>query len=194
MYTRHHIGVMTTPNMGNAYNPAWPYWAADNGCFTQPDRYTDTGYLAWLDARPPTALFATAPDVLCDWPATMARSRPLLAVLRTHGQRAAIVTQDGATADTVPWDDIDAVFIGGSDACKESQHTAAIVTEANRRGVWAHMGRVNSRRRLRLAHHMGCDSVDGTFFAFGPDVNIRKVATWLAEIRTQPSLFDQESA
>jgi hypothetical protein len=38
--------------------------------------------------------------------------------------------------------------------------------EARRRGVWTHMGRVNSERRLRYAALIGCQSADGTYLAF----------------------------
>ena len=41
------------------------------------------------------------------------------------------------------------------------------------------MGRVNSLRRLRLAAADGYDSVDGTFLAFGPDVNLPRLRAWL---------------
>jgi hypothetical protein len=41
------------------------------------------------------------------------------------------------------------------------------------------MGRVNSWKRIKYADTIGCDSVDGTFVAFGPDVNLPKVKAWL---------------
>ena len=36
---------------------------------------------------------------------------------------------------------------------------------------------------------MGCDSVDGTYLAFGPDVNTPKLVGWLKSLWTTPSLF-----
>jgi hypothetical protein len=49
------------------------------------------------------------------------------------------------------------------------------------------MGRVNSLRRLRYAADIGCDSVDGTYLAFGPDQNLPTLLTWIDP--DQPGLF-----
>jgi hypothetical protein len=57
------------------------------------------------------------------------------------------------------------------------------------RGLWCHMGRVNSLRRLRLAVQDGYDSVDGTFLAFGPDRKLPRLLTYL-RLATEPRLFD----
>lgn len=56
---------------------------------------------------------------------------------------------------------------------------AAVTAEAKRRGKWVHMGRVNSEDRLTRAREMGCDSADGTYLAFGPDVNLPILLGWL---------------
>jgi hypothetical protein len=44
-----------------------------------------------------------------------------------------------------------------------SDAAAEIVDSARRFGLWCHMGRCNSARRIRRAYEMGCDSADGTF-------------------------------
>lgn len=41
-----------------------------------------------------------------------------------------------------------------------------------------HMGRVNSGRRWKQAEVFGCDTVDGTFLAFGPDTNLPRLEAW----------------
>jgi hypothetical protein len=41
------------------------------------------------------------------------------------------------------------------------------------------MGRVNSARRWSYADHIGCDSVDGTYIAFGPNQNLPKLQGWM---------------
>ncbi len=51
------------------------------------------------------------------------------------------------------------------------------------------MGRVNSRVRMGIAEWFGCDSVDGTYLAYGPDRNLRKLLRWLDELDDQPSLL-----
>ena len=55
------------------------------------------------------------------------------------------------------------------------------------------MGRVNSRRRLRIAQAFGCTSCDGTYLAFGPDTNLPRLLTWMNELHTTPTLFGDES-
>ena len=61
---------------------------------------------------------------------------------------------------------------------EDSQGKKAKTAEAKRRGKQVHMGRVNSARRYRYAEAIGCDSADGTYIAFGPDVNLPKVLAW----------------
>lgn len=52
-----------------------------------------------------------------------------------------------------------------------------------------HMGRVNSERRLRYADAIGCDSADGTYLAFGPDVNLPDVLAWLRVV-DHPTMWE----
>lgn len=185
------IGMMTTPNEGRAPLPG-VRWAADNGCFST--RYVgDTRWIAWLrrhTEHAPRCLFATAPDVVGDAAATLARSTPWLPVIRELGYPAALVAQDGLEDLTIPWDTFDVLFIGGSTTWKLSPAAAEIAAQARRRGKPVHMGRVNSRRRWTYAEHIGCDSADGTFLAFGPDTNLARLGTWL----DQPSLFTDHAA
>ena len=51
------------------------------------------------------------------------------------------------------------------------------------------MGRVNSLRRYRYAQAIGCTSVDGTFLAYGPDVNLPELLSWVSSIQHQGFLF-----
>jgi hypothetical protein len=109
----------------------------------------------------------------------MIRSLPWLPKIRALGYPAAFVAQDGLEALTVPWDEFDVLFIGGSTEWKLGRHARALVAEAKWRGKHVHMGRVNSRSRYRYAEHIGCDSVDGTYLTFGPDVLLPNVLSWL---------------
>jgi cellulose synthase/poly-beta-1,6-N-acetylglucosamine synthase-like glycosyltransferase len=64
---------------------------------------------------------------------------------------------------------------------------ADLATEAKRRGKTVHMGRVNSEARLRHAMAVDCDTADGTFIAFGPDINLRRLGEWFARMpKRQP--------
>ncbi|MEU9291279.1 hypothetical protein AB0D57_43345 [Streptomyces sp. NPDC048275] len=65
--------------------------------------------------------------------------------------------------------------------------------KARERGLAVHMGRVNSRRRLRLAQAFGCTSCDGTYLAFGPDTNRPRLLAWMNELRAIPTLFGDDT-
>lgn len=107
---------------------------------------------------------------------------------RELGYPAAFVTQDGCTDALVPWGEIDALFVGGSDRWKLSEASWALVAEANRRGLWTHVGRVNSFARLKACASAGARSADGTFLAFGPDTNWPRLTCWLDSLAVQPPL------
>lgn len=175
------LGFISTPRMRNIM-PLDVAWAADNGRFAAPHEYTDAGYLRWLARQPKErCLFATAPDVLGDHAATIEMAQPLLSRLRALGYPAAFVAQDGWREDNTPWDELDLLFIGGTDAFKLGRAATAIAA-ARARGKSVHMGRVNSFRRMRLAAALGCNSVDGTFLKFGPDTNEPKLLAWLDQL------------
>jgi hypothetical protein len=195
------LDQIVTPAAGNAITPG-ATWCADNGVFggTYPG---DGAYLAWLADRrhlASTCRFVVAPDVVRgpdgelapDAAATLARSAPMLAQIRALGFPAALVAQNGLEDLDVPWDTFDVLFIGGDDAWKEGPAAATLAAEAKARGKRVHMGRVNSLRRLRVAQAMGCDSVDGTYLAFGPDRNLPTLLSWLREMGW-PVLFDMEA-
>jgi hypothetical protein len=186
------LGLVLTPNMGNRPDLSRTTWAADNGCFSQGAAFKVGRYITWLEERMSehrdTCLFATAPDVVGDAEATWARSAPVLPLLRWLGYKAAYVAQDGMELLAVEWDAFDALFIGGSTEWKLSSAAFGLIQEAKARGKWVHMGRVNSRRRFVAAASMGCDSVDGTFLAFGPDKNLPRLQSWIREIERQSLL------
>ncbi len=183
------IGQVITPAAGNRLEPAVD-WVADNAVFggSYPG---DEAYLAWLT---PLAIhagrcrFAVAPDVVGDADATWHRSAPMLDPIRALGLPVGYVAQNGATASGVPWDRIDALFLGGDTAWKLGPVARTLTGEAKARGKRVHMGRVNSLRRLRYADAIGCDSADGTYLAFGPDTNLPNLLGWLRDVH-QPVLF-----
>jgi hypothetical protein len=183
--------VMMTPMMGNKLPDEVP-WAADSGCFAAPHKFDPVRYITWLDERKHAAdrcLFVTMPDVVGDARATLDAVKDWPQIIRGMGYRPALVGQDGLERiERLPWWVCDAFFVGGTTTWKLSQHAARLVREANERGKWTHMGRVNSLRRLRAAAAMGCQSSDGTYLAFGPDTNLPKLQGWLAAMERQPML------
>lgn len=138
-------------------------WAADNDCFQGLDEAAFRKMLARI-AGLPGCLFVTAPDVVADHAATLDRWGVWAPIIRAHRLPVAFVLQDGCPAGWFP-PDADAVFVGGSTAYKLGEDAAASVAAAKTAGKWAHMGRVNSRRRIVHAASIGCDSVDGTKYA-----------------------------
>jgi hypothetical protein len=187
--TAGHIGQIVTPAAGNRITDGTD-WIADNAVYA--GRYPgDDAYLAWLAARAndaPRCRFVVAPDVVGDAAATLELSAPMLPRIRALGYRVALVAQNGLeNIWPVPWADIDCLFIGGTTEWKLSAR--GLITEAKEQGKWVHMGRVNSRRRVLYADAIGCDSVDGTYLAFGPDINLPKMRRWITELETQGTLW-----
>ncbi|MFC5005399.1 hypothetical protein ACFPIJ_47155 [Dactylosporangium cerinum] len=142
-------------------------------------------YLAWLTARTAhreRCAFATAPDVPGDAAATWTRSRPVLHPIRDLGYPAALVAQDGLEHANVDWPAFDALFIGGTTPWKLGVAAANLAAAARAHGLWVHMGRVNSLKRLRYAASIGCHSVDGTYLAYGPDRHLPTLLHWLEQV------------
>lgn len=186
-----HLGRFTQPRSLNNIRDLAScglWWAADNDAL---NGFDVDAYLAMLDAiRQADAsrlLFVTAPDAAemtpdgprVSWEGTLAlqaswrvalQARWRVA-LQARGLPLAIVLQDGATAESVPWDELGAVFLGGSDAFKDGPQAAQLLIEARRRGLWAHVGRINTQRRERLLLSL-CDSFDGSQYSMFPDTHI----------------------
>lgn len=160
------IGLMIQP--GNSYHlriDAYPWWAADNGCFAA--RWDEDRWMRWLEAVPSRdrCLFAVAPDVYPSATATLERSLPFFPIIRELGYPVALVAQDGAELLDLPWEDFDALFLGGEakhPEWKTSIEAERLARRARSLGKWVHMGRVNSLGRLDRARQMGCNSADGT--------------------------------
>lgn len=182
------IGYIDTPAQGNK-RPEGVEFCMDNGCFS--DKWDELKWWSFLKANAYAAadcLFAVAPDVVGDAAATLERSLPWLPKIRALGYPAAFVAQNGQEGLPVPWDQLDALFIGGDTEWKLGPHARALVAEAKARGKWVHMGRVNSEKRFEYARAIGCDSADGTYLTFGPDVNLPKLLAWTRN-NEQDALF-----
>lgn len=191
LMTAGQLACIVAPGGGKTAPPG-AVWCADNGCFGK-GYPGDVEWFRWLTNRredPHLCAFAVAPDVVADAAATLERSAPWLPLIRGLGLPAAFVAQDGQELLPVPWDTFDVLFVGGTTAWKLGPAARALIVEAHRHGKRVHCGRVNSRRRVQYAAAIGCDSVDGTFLAFAPDGNLRRLLPWLDELREQPPLFD----
>ena len=186
------LGFINTPRQGNRPIPG-TVWCADNSCFGK-NYPGDDKWFSWLSGlveHQDGCLFATAPDVVGDAEATLERSVPWLTKIRGLGFKAALVAQDGLETLEVPWDLFDCLFIGGSTEWKLGLNALGLAHEAKRRGKWVHGGRCNSKKRFfYMADVMGCDSADGTYLVFGPDINLPKLMRWIEEWRNTAGLFD----
>ena len=81
------------------------------------------------------------------------------------GWPLAYVCQNGSEDIGIPWDECEAVFIGGDDAWKDGPHAAAIVKTAKVLRKIVHIGRVNSRKRYLHFAKLGADTCDGSGLA-----------------------------
>lgn len=159
------------------------YWAIDNQVFG--GQFDEEKWLTFLEDVPSaaklTCLFAVAPDVLHRRPdgsvygdpvATLERSSTYFETLRAMRYRIGFVCQDGATDDLIPWNEIDALFIGGSDEWKLSLACVKLIRKAQRLGLWTHMGRCQARAtlggRFGASVALGIDSSDGTVLVRDP--------------------------
>jgi hypothetical protein len=184
-----HLGVLLTPRAGNRVDVALelglPY-ACDNAAFSG---FDETKFLRMLGrvAGRPGCLWATAPDTVANAAATLDQFKRWEPLIRSHGLPVAFVLQDGQERLPVPWDHLDAVFIGGSTDWKLGPHARQLVAEAKVRGKLSHCGRVNSRARIRYAAGIGCDSVDGSGWSMWPDLRLPKGLAWIKEATSGPS-------
>lgn len=157
------VGQLLTPlTRYRLRDPSKP-WAIDNGGFSGLDIAGLMALLAREESRKDACLFVTAPDIV-------ASARRTLEVFerwkgRLAGWRIALACQDGQEDLPLPWDDIDAVFIGGSTSWKCGPHAANIVRAAKALEKWVHVGRVNDPARFEHFAQLGADSCDGTGIA-----------------------------
>lgn len=169
------FGALFSPSAGNSLSPvaaAGLPWAADNEAFVG---FSESKFLLMCERleKQLDTLFIVVPDVVGDHAATLERFRHYQPILHQRFGKdfpLAFVAQDGLESDFdagIPWGTIEAVFIGGSNAFKLGPFVRqTLAPEVKRRGLWLHMGRVNSHKRIRYAHSIGCDSIDGTSFSW----------------------------
>jgi hypothetical protein len=141
-------------------------FALDNGSFGgrfDPDKFMRIVHQALLYQS--RCLFVVCPDVLADPAATNDLWREWYPRLHRFGFKVAYVAQDGVT--NPPWHELSCLFAGGTTEFKLSNQMLGLLREAGERGKWRHIGRVNSRKRIR--HFWGnMDSFDGTDWCRSP--------------------------
>jgi hypothetical protein len=157
------VGQLLTPLTRYRLRDASRPWAIDNGAFA---KFDGTAFLALLEREAhhrQNCLFVTAPDVVSSARRTLEVFgfwKPQLA-----GWPVALACQDGQEHLPIPWDDIAAVFIGGSTNWKCGPHAAHIIKAAKAIGKHVHVGRVNGAQRFQHFMNLGADTIDGTGLA-----------------------------
>ena len=157
------VGQLLTPlTRYRLRHPDMP-WAIDNGAFSQ---FEEDAFLALLKREAHHAekcLFVTAPDVV----GSALRTLEIFERWRGKltGWRVALVCQDGQENLPIPWDDIAAVFIGGSTSWKCSPAASQIIRAAQILHKHVHVGRVIGPSRFQHFEDLGVDTVDGTGLA-----------------------------
>jgi len=133
-----------------------PY-GLDNGCFTT---FHERRWMKLLDdAKKAAPKFVCLPDIVGDARRTLELFSKFQDI--TVGLPRALVLQDGIGQLPIPWNDLDAVFVGGSDAFKVSPEAIAACKTAKILKKWVHVGRVNTAGRA--ANWMDlADSLDGS--------------------------------
>jgi hypothetical protein len=157
------VGQLLTPLTRYRLRDLDRPWAIDNGAFA---RFDSRAFLALLEREAhhkERCLFVTVPDVV-------GSARRTLEVFerwkgRLGGWKLALACQDGQEDLPLPWDDIAAVFIGGSTTFKSGEGAKQIVKAAQALSKWVHIGRVNDPVRWKHFEEMGADSADGTGLA-----------------------------
>ena len=153
------VGQLLTPltRFRNRYPEDF---AIDNGAFSGLDVGSFRSLLKREEGNKAGCRFVVAPDV----PFSMRRTLELLGRWRRDlaGWPTALAIQNDVDFFDLPWEMIDAVFIGGDDSFKTSRHSLAVIRAAKALGKWVHVGRVNTPGRFRWCVEAGVDSIDGT--------------------------------
>lgn len=155
------VGQLLTPL--TRYRLRSSVFGIDNGGYSGLDSPAFLKLLNREQHQREQCLFVAVPDVVGSARRTLEvfeRWQP-----RLDGWKLALVCQDGQEHLPIPWDDIAAVFIGGSTNWKCSAHAEQIVKAAKALDKWVHVGRVNDPARFKHFEELGADSCDGTGIA-----------------------------
>lgn len=152
------VGQLLTPL--TSYSLRAHRFAIDNGGFNELDVDGLVRLMKREEQNRERCFFVTAPDVACSALRTIElfhHFKPLF-----KGWPVAFVCQDGQENLPMHWDEIDAIFIGGSTSWKCSQHAVHLIKAAKALGKWVHAGRVNTASRWKHFEKLGTNSGDGT--------------------------------
>lgn len=156
-------------------------FGADNDCFKGFDKAKYEKMIEMLP-RVDKLKYVTIPDVVGNYEETIKLFDKWHPLLKNENLPLAFVLQDNMPINEIPFDKFKSLFIGGSTEYKLSKEVADIVRITKEKDKWIHMGRVNSKKRIKYAHSIGCDSVDGTGFSMFPNTHIPSALELLSEL------------
>lgn len=139
------------------YKIAGVPYGLDNGCFSVFHKKTWRNLLK--QAREIKPVFVCLPDIVGDARRTLDLFDAFID--ETEGLPRALVLQDGIGNHPIPFKQMDAIFIGGSDEFKTSVEAFNAAKAAKMLDKWVHVGRVNTAKRV-LQWIDYADSIDGS--------------------------------
>jgi len=149
-------------------NPKGFRYALDNGAWTAHQQGTEWDVWKWSKAVANVgggADWIVLPDIVCGGTASLDRSLFWLDEMKDEKYlpQLLIAVQNGMTADDLrPYVKCRVgIFVGGDTEWKEAS-LPMWGRLAKDVGCHMHVGRVNSKRRIKLCHMAGVDSFDGT--------------------------------
>ena len=165
-------------------------YAIDNGAYAGFRRESFASLLARQAEHKARCLFVAVPDIVGDARRTLElwRYRHDFAA----GWPLALVAQDGAESMDMPWDELDALFVGGRDPWKDSTGALDLVRAAKVLGKHVHVGRVNAASRFERFADVGADTCDGSGVSRFDHMLENIIAASLRE--PPPVLFDAQGA
>jgi hypothetical protein len=176
------LGQLLTPL--TRYNNWGGPFAIDNGSFSNFDSGAFLALLSREEHRKIDCLFVAIPDIVGNARRTLE--------LWEHRERwaeswpQAFVAQDGSEDLQIPWNDMEALFIGGMDPWKDSDPAADLVRTALTLQIHVHVGRVNTAERFKRFDRLGADTCDGS----GVSQYDHMLQNIESSLEPEPTLFD----
>jgi hypothetical protein len=161
----HAAGWRLLLSPGKPCDPRFEY-ALDNGAFgawQQGKPFNVPAFERHVALHGRDAEFIVAPDIVAGGTASLDFTLEWLPRLHGVGRRRLIAVQDGMAEEHVRPHLCETVgiFVGGTTEWK--LETLPLWGRLARQvGSYLHVGRVNTRRRIRLCHAAGAHSIDGT--------------------------------
>ncbi len=164
-------------------------YAIDNGAWTahqQGTSFDEEAFRKLVDSHGIGADWIVLPDIVAGGLESLDFSMEWLEMMSPSPTPLLLAVQDGMGLKDIEHLDIDGIFIGGTTSWKLKTMQAWSAWCLNR-GLWCHVGRVNTRRRIRQCAMSKVTSFDGTSAS-----RFSKTVPFLDEERRQLVLMPDE--